>query len=42
MMRFLKAGLMFGNLYEVSSPAMVERYNLALDYFIGKRTELPS
>lgn len=24
-MRLVKAGLMFGNLYEVSSPAMVER-----------------
>lgn len=40
MMRLVKAGLMFGNLYEVSSPAMVERYNRALDYLIGKRTEL--
>jgi len=40
MMRLVKAGLMFGNLYEVSSPAMVERYNRALDYLIGKRTAL--
>lgn len=40
MMRLVKAGLMFGNLYEVASPAMVERYNRALDYLIGKRTEL--
>lgn len=42
MMRLDKAGLMFGNLYEVSSPAMVERYNRALDYFIAKRTDLTS
>lgn len=40
MMRLVRAGLMFGNLYEVSSPAMVERYNRALDYLIGKRTAL--
>ena len=40
MMRLVKAGLMFGNLYEVSSPALVERYNRALEHLIGKRTEL--
>jgi len=40
MMRLVKAGLMFGNLYEVSSPAMVERYNRALEHLIGKRTAL--
>lgn len=39
MMRFVKVGLMFGKRYEVSSPAMVERYNRALDYLISKRTE---
>lgn len=40
MMRLIKAGLMYGNLYEVSSPAMVERYNRALEFLIGKRTAL--
>ncbi len=40
MMRLVKAGLMFGNLYEVSSPAMVERYNRALEHLTGKRTAL--
>lgn len=40
MMRLVKAGLMFGNLFEVSSPAMVERYNRALDYLIGKKSAL--
>ncbi len=40
MMRLIKAGLMFGNLFEVRSPAMVERYNRALEHLIGRRTEL--
>ena len=40
MMRLVKAGLMYGNLYEVTSPAMVERYNRALEYLTGKRTAL--
>ncbi|WP_427452880.1 DUF6638 family protein [Litorimonas sp. WD9-15] len=40
MMRLVKAGLMFGNLYEVSSPALVERYNRALEHLTGKRTAL--
>ncbi|GLQ21619.1 DUF6638 family protein [Algimonas porphyrae] len=40
MMRLIKAGLMYGNLYEVSSKAMVERYNRALEFLIGKRTGL--
>jgi len=40
MMRLVKAGLMFSKLYEVSSPGMVGRYNRALDYLIGKRTDL--
>ena len=40
MMRLVKAGLMFGNLFEVSSPAMVGRYNRALDYLIGRRSKL--
>ncbi len=40
MMRLIKAGLMYGNLYEVSTPALVERYNRALEHLTGKRTEL--
>ena len=40
MMRLVKAGLMFGNLYEVSSPALVERYNRALEHLTGKTTAL--
>jgi hypothetical protein len=40
MMRLVRAGLMYGNLYEVRSPAMVERYNRALDHLIGRRTDL--
>ena len=40
MMRLVKAGLMFGNLYEVSSPALVERYNRALEHLTGHRTAL--
>lgn len=40
MMRLVRAGLMYGNLYEVRSKAMVERYNRALEHLIGKRTEL--
>jgi hypothetical protein len=30
MNRLISAGLMFGNLIEVSSPALIERYNRAL------------
>ncbi|MEE9454827.1 MAG: DUF6638 family protein [Paracoccaceae bacterium] len=41
MMRLIKHGLMFGNLYVVRAPALVERYNRALDHLIGRRTELP-
>jgi len=40
MMRLVRNGLMFGNLIEVSSPALVGRYNRALENLIGKRTEL--
>ena len=40
MMRLIRAGLMYGNLYEVRSPAMVERYNRALEHLTGKRTDL--
>ncbi|MGB6229158.1 MAG: DUF6638 family protein [Litorimonas sp.] len=39
-MRLVRAGLMFGNLYPVTSSAMVERYNRALEHLIGKRTGL--
>ncbi|MEH6647141.1 DUF6638 family protein [Sulfitobacter sp.] len=40
MNRLIRAGLMFGNLFHVSSPALVERYNRALEHLTGKRTEL--
>ena len=40
MMRLVKNGLMYGNLYRVSSPAMVERYNRAMEHLTGRRTEL--
>ena len=40
MMRLVRRGLMFGNLFEVRSAALVERYNRALEHLTGKRTEL--
>ncbi len=40
MMRLVKAGLMFGNLYPVRAGAMVERYNRALRHLTGKETAL--
>lgn len=40
MMRLVRHGLMFGNLYEVTSPSMVNRYNRALEHLSGKRTAL--
>jgi hypothetical protein len=40
MKRLIQRGLMFGNLIEVSSPALVERYNRALKHVTGKTTEL--
>ena len=40
MMRLVKNGLMFGNLVEIKSPALVERYNRALEQLIGKTTAL--
>ena len=40
MKRLIQKGLMFGNLVEVSSPALIERYNRALEHLAGKRTEL--
>ena len=40
MKRLIEKGLMFGNLIEVSSPALIERYNRALKHLTGKQTEL--
>ncbi|PZQ97955.1 MAG: hypothetical protein DI533_12540 [Cereibacter sphaeroides] len=39
MKRLIEKGLMFGNLVEVSSPALVERYNRALKHLAGKETK---
>ncbi|MFN3972017.1 MAG: DUF6638 family protein [Gemmobacter sp.] len=38
MKRLIQKGLMFGNLVEVTSPALVERYNRALRHLTGKIT----
>jgi hypothetical protein len=40
MKRLIEKGLMFGNLIEVSSPALVERYNRAMRALCGKETKL--
>ena len=40
MKRLIEKGLMFGNLIEVSSPALVERYNRAMKALCGKVTTL--
>ena len=40
MKRLIEKGLMFGNLIEVSSPQLVERYNRALKHLTGKQTQL--
>ncbi|MFT6021946.1 MAG: hypothetical protein ACI9PY_000051 [Ascidiaceihabitans sp.] len=40
MKRLIQRGLMFGNLFHVSSPALVERYNRALKHLTGKTTTL--
>lgn len=40
MKRLIEKGLMFGNLVEVSSPQLVERYNRALKHLTGKETAL--
>lgn len=40
MMRLVRRGLMFGNLYQVRAPALVDRYNRALEHLTGRRTEL--
>ena len=41
MKRLIEKGLMFGNLIEVSSPSLVERYNRALKHLTGKTTTQP-
>lgn len=41
MKRLIEKGLMFGNLVEVSSPVLIERYNRALKHLTGKVTALP-
>jgi len=38
MMRLVRRGLMFGNLFEVTSPSMIERYNRALKHLTGRET----
>ncbi len=40
MERLISSGLMFGNLFHVASPALVERYNRALKHLTGKQTKL--
>lgn len=40
MNRLIENGLMFGNLIEVASPVLVERYNRALRHLSGKETSL--
>jgi hypothetical protein len=40
-MLLIEKGLMFGNLFPVTSPALVERYNRALHKLTGRRTALP-
>ena len=40
MNRLIRAGLMFGNLFHVDSPALVDRYNRALQHLTGKTTKL--
>jgi len=40
MKRLIEKGLMFGNLIEVSSPALVERYKRAMQHLCGKQTGL--
>ena len=40
MKRLIEKGLMFGNLVEIASPALVERYNRALQHLTGRTTTL--
>ncbi|NSX53433.1 DUF6638 family protein [Parasulfitobacter algicola] len=40
MKHLIERGLMFGNLVEVSSPVLIERYNRALRHLTGRETKL--
>ncbi len=40
MKRLIEKGLMFGNLIEVSSPALVDRYKRAMKHLCGRETQL--
>jgi hypothetical protein len=40
MKRLIEKGLMFGNLVPVDTPALVERYNRALERLTGRRTDI--
>jgi len=40
MLRLIERGLMFGNLVQVSTPVLVQRYNAALEKLTGQRTTL--
>ena len=40
MKRLIQRGLMFGNLFHVSSPALVDRYRRAMQHLTGKTTAL--
>ena len=40
MKRLISKGLMFGNLVEVSSPQLIDRYNRAMQHLCGKQTKL--
>ena len=40
MKKLIEKGLMFGNLVPVESPALVDRYNRALQHLTGKQTKL--
>ena len=40
MIRLIQSGLMYGNLFHVASPALVERYNRALEHLTGQTTSL--
>ena len=40
MKRLIEKGLMFGNLVEVSSPQLIDRYNRAMQHLCGKQTKL--
>ncbi len=42
MRRLIERGLMFDNLFEVGTPALVARYNSAMERLTGRRTELGS